>query len=103
MEKVIANLPKGSGEEVRVSLGEFKGKQYIDLRVYFENDDGEWKPTKKGVALSVNLFHKLKDALKEAEDTLKENGLLPDEEDYRLFLPSPTTGCPSPTVLSPRE
>ena len=81
MEKLIAGLPKGSGEEVRVSLSEFKGKQYIDLRVYFENDEGEWKPTKKGVALHVGQFNKLMDALKEAEDALRENGLLPEDEE----------------------
>lgn len=80
MEKLIASLPKGSGEEVRVGLSEFKGKQYIDMRVYFENDDGEWKPTKKGVALDVKYFWKLMEALGEARDTLKENGLLPDED-----------------------
>lgn len=81
MEKLIATLPKGAQEEVRVSLSEFKGKQYIDLRIYYENEDGEWKPTKKGVALNVEHFHKLMEALKEAEQTLLENNLLPDNPD----------------------
>ena len=64
-----------------ISLSEFKGKQYVDLRVYFENDDGEWKPTKKGVAIHVDLFGKLMEALKEAEQMLQENGLLPPPEE----------------------
>jgi hypothetical protein len=40
-------------EEMRVVLKTFEGRQYIALRVWFCDDQGQWWPTKKG--LSVRL------------------------------------------------
>jgi hypothetical protein len=47
----IGEIEKGK-DRIIVSVKEFKGKQYVDVRTYFANDDGEWIPTKKGITLS---------------------------------------------------
>ena len=47
----IGEIQKGK-DKIIVTVKEFKGKQYIDLRTYFENDQGEWIPTKKGISLT---------------------------------------------------
>lgn len=61
---LIGELQKNSTEKIRISLSEYKGYQYIDVRIFFEADDGSWKPTKKGITISrdnieplINLLH----------------------------------------------
>jgi hypothetical protein len=62
-------------EEVRVSLTEFKGKELIDLRVYYQPEDGEEKrPTKKGITISPEKFPELKKAILALEKVLQKQG-----------------------------
>ena len=48
---VIGEIQKGT-DKIIVNIKEFKGKTYVDIRTYFENDQGEMVPTKKGVSLT---------------------------------------------------
>lgn len=44
----------------RLTVSEFKGKVYVHIRHFYEvKDDGEMKPTRKGIALSPELWKKL--------------------------------------------
>lgn len=43
------------GNKKKITFSEFRKKKYIDLRNYFDCD-GELKPTKKGISLSVDEF-----------------------------------------------
>ena len=63
-------IQKSATEQVRISLNEFKGKKYIDIRTYYLADDEEYKPTKKGVTLSVNLFQELKTGVEKIEEVV---------------------------------
>jgi hypothetical protein len=40
-------------EELRVVLKTFEGRQYIALRVWFCDDQGQWWPTRKGVSVRL--------------------------------------------------
>ncbi|EYD75011.1 hypothetical protein Rumeso_03435 [Rubellimicrobium mesophilum DSM 19309] len=44
----MISLRKNSREELRVSLDEFKGHRLLNLRVWFEGDDGQMRPGKQG-------------------------------------------------------
>ena len=71
MSEVIASFEKNSFEEVRISLTNFKGKDLIDLRVYYRPDDGEeMRPTKKGITISLEKFSELKNAILTLEKAL---------------------------------
>jgi hypothetical protein len=75
MGEVIASFEKNSMEEVRVSLTEFKGKDLIDLRVYYQPEEGEQKrPTKKGITISPEKFPELKKAILALEKVLQQQG-----------------------------
>jgi len=73
VEKLVSKFEKNATEEVRVQLREFRGHQLLDMRVfYFPTEGGEPRPTRKGIAISVGLISKLKDAITQAEKTLLE-------------------------------
>ncbi len=54
-EKVLAEFARGEGQKVVVRRTRFRGKEYLDLRQFFQSEDGEWRPTKKGVSLPWEL------------------------------------------------
>ncbi len=49
----------GSNSQIRVSLTNFKGAEYVDIRKYYETKDGDWKPTPKGVPIPLADFNKV--------------------------------------------
>jgi hypothetical protein len=70
--QLIHAFPKNPLEEIRVSLTVFKKKQYIDLRVYYKGDDGEYRPSKKGITVSLDLLPDLVEAIEKARQLVGE-------------------------------
>ncbi|HXH11420.1 MAG TPA: transcriptional coactivator p15/PC4 family protein [Alphaproteobacteria bacterium] len=70
MEALVARIAKNPTEEVRVSFTSYRGYDLVDIRVYFQDEQGEWRPTKRGVSLSVDSFGELRDAILKAEEML---------------------------------
>ena len=65
--KIIATIPRSATEKLQISINEFKGKSYLDMRIFYTTDDGAtWLPTKKGVTCSPENIELLKDAVEEA-------------------------------------
>ena len=71
-ERVVKIIDKGLGGRVYVRLSRFRERDYLDIRNFYETDDGEWKPTRKGIAIPVELYGELMTALKEAEPLIAE-------------------------------
>ena len=62
--KIIATIPRSATEQMQISVNEFKGKSYLDMRIFYTTDDGAtWLPTKKGVTCSPENIEILKDAI----------------------------------------
>ena len=70
MEALVARIAKNPTEEVRVSLTSYRGHDLVDIRVFFQDEQGEWRPTKRGVSLSVDSFAELREAVVKAEEML---------------------------------
>ncbi len=65
--KIIATIPRSATERLQISINEYKGKSYLDLRIFYTTDDGaKWLPTKKGVTCSPDNIENLRDAIDEA-------------------------------------
>ena len=65
--KLIATVPRSATEQMQISINEYKGKSYLDLRIHYTTDDGQtWLPTKKGVTCSPENLETLRDAIDEA-------------------------------------
>ncbi len=70
--QLIHSFAKNALEEIRVSLNVFRGRQYIDIRTYYKSDEGEYRPSKKGVTLSPELLPDLQEAVNKLAETLEE-------------------------------
>ena len=73
---IIAEMEKSWNEKIIFSVSEFKGKKFANIRIYYEDDEGEWKPTKKGVTVNLESFAEFKEHLEELEQHLKDEGLI---------------------------
>jgi hypothetical protein len=77
-EKVISEN-EGGTEQIRLTINEFRGVEYLHLRKYYLDFEGEFKPSKDGVAMSLDfeisksLFEGLVEiiSLAEAKDILE--------------------------------
>jgi len=58
-DRVIDSFRRTPTEEVRATLRTYRGRRYMDVRVYYLDDEGEFRPTKKGVNLSVEYVPEL--------------------------------------------
>lgn len=65
--KILATIPRTQTEQLQISINEYKGKSYLDLRIFYTTDDGAtWLPTKKGVTCSPEHIEIFKEAVDEA-------------------------------------
>ena len=67
---LIAEIEKNSTERIRVTVTEYKGHKFIDCRVYYEDNQGEWRPTKKGISLNLETIDGVAEAIKKAKPHL---------------------------------
>jgi len=70
MTQTIAEIDKTATEKVVATLSEFKGKQRIDIRIYYQDDNNESKPTKKGINLSLDDWQEFKDLIKKVDQAI---------------------------------
>ena len=87
-------IPLGKNRFVAVRC--FKGKQYLDIREYFMNSNGQMQPGKKGVTLKRPQWEHLKDSFFDIDDklvrnnkslfTLRNNHVIENYNMYVIFL-----------------
>jgi len=71
-EELIKVIDKGAGGRIHIRLSRFRDRDYLDIRNFYETEDGEWKPTRKGIAIPVDLYDELLDALAAAKPKIEE-------------------------------
>ena len=72
----VASIRKNAREELRVSVETFKGVPLVNLRVWFQAEDGDMRPGKQGVALRLELLPELRQALERAAAEAERQGLM---------------------------
>jgi len=82
---LIYKFVKNALEEIRCEITTFQDKGYISLRVWFDSSKGQnldWRPSQKGLTVSVDLIPELTKALALAAGFLGNEKILagPDEE-----------------------
>ena len=71
-EMIIGEFQKNTAERVRLTWETYKGIRFLDVRAYYEDSDGELKPTKKGIAIAPDKIDALIDLLRKAQQQLNE-------------------------------
>jgi len=73
-EVLVRAIDKGLGNRIHVRLSRFRDRDYLDIRNFYEAEDGEWKPTRKGIAIPVELYDELVGAIAAAKDEIAKRG-----------------------------
>ena len=68
---LITEVEKNMKERIRISIEEYRGSTFIDLRVYWQDEQGEWRPSKKGIALNDECIDPVIEALQKASKELE--------------------------------
>jgi hypothetical protein len=65
---IIYEFQKNNFEKVKVELNNFRGKDLINIRVYYLADSkmDDWKPSPKGIAMHLDLLPELKKGIDRA-------------------------------------
>jgi hypothetical protein len=79
-EKTVCELLKNSREIYQFRLAEYKGHNFLDMRIFTKEDGKNPAPTKKGLAVSPQLWPLFRKALAQVEAAMVEAGWL-DRED----------------------
>ncbi len=68
---LIATIPKGD-DEIRVTVKEYQGHIFTDVRLFIDYTTGERGPTKRGITVGPSRLPKLIAALQEAQVKIEE-------------------------------
>ena len=76
MNQTIAEIEKNTLEKIVASMGEYKDKQRIDIRVYFQPDadPDNWIPTKKGINISLDSWGAFKGLVEKIDKAITKGG-----------------------------
>jgi hypothetical protein len=69
-EVLVQAIDKGLGNRIHVRISRFKERDYLDIRNFYEDEGGEWKPTRKGIAVPVEFYDELMKALASAKEQI---------------------------------
>lgn len=65
--KILASIERSDTEQLQISVSEYKGRSYLNMRIFYTTDDGAtWLPTKKGVTFSPDQLDLLEEAIQAA-------------------------------------
>ena len=65
--KILATIERSDTEQLQISVSEYKGRSYLNMRIFYTTDGGSsWLPTKKGVTFSPDQLDLLEEAIGEA-------------------------------------
>ena len=84
---LIETINKNYREQIRISINEYLGNRYLDIRVFYKNVE-EYFPSKKGVTLQVEKYHELLDGIVQLGEALGY-GLQSEDGENNLSSPPP--------------
>ena len=66
--KILATIDRTDTEQLQISVSEYRGKSYFNLRIFYTTDEGAtWLPTKKGGTFAPEQLDVLEEAIQEAK------------------------------------
>ena len=71
-EVLVSAIDKSLGNRIHIRISRFKDRDYLDIRNYYEDDAGEWKPTRKGIAVPVEFYDEVMQSLTAAKAVIEK-------------------------------
>lgn len=65
--KIGVNTEPPAKEPIFISLSSYMNKKYLDIRKYYKDSSNEFKPTKKGITMTLP---QLKDFMKSIDENM---------------------------------
>jgi hypothetical protein len=75
-DKLIGTFRKNAREEVRVMLRTYKGADLADVRAWYKDPEGNYRPGKDGLAVRVEQLPLLLELMQSAVQRARDEGLL---------------------------
>ena len=60
---MIAECPRNKREIIRVALDQYQGREVVDARSWWRDEQGKWRPGRSGLTLSLKHLHPLAEGL----------------------------------------
>lgn len=71
--KILATIERSDTEQLQISVSEYKGRSYLNMRIFYTTDEGAtWLPTKKGVTFAPEQLDLLEEAIQAARQEFME-------------------------------
>jgi hypothetical protein len=77
---LIGSIMLNRDNKVFVQLVQYSTRWIIDIRVWFVNDDGELKPSRRGIGFSIDHVCELAKYVRKARKRAERKGLLPKKK-----------------------
>ena len=69
MSKII-EIKKNKTNYVQIELREYEGHPYVDVREFYDGEDGKRMPTKKGITFTPKVLGQVIDGLVELQNNM---------------------------------
>lgn len=73
---VVAEWARNNRELIRVALDKYQGRDVLDARVWWRDEQGKWRPSRSGLTLSVKHLPSLAGGLQAALLRARALGLI---------------------------
>jgi hypothetical protein len=76
----IGTTALSPGNEIRIELTEYRGRQRIDIRRWYTDADGELKRARQGIMMGPDDWRKFRRLVRDADKRAERDGLLPTQK-----------------------
>ncbi len=71
--EVIYAFPRSKDEKIQFTLSKYRGKRYMDLRLWFKSEESEeFYPTKKGISIPVDQIGQVRKGFEQVSRHLEK-------------------------------
>jgi hypothetical protein len=72
--KILLTVPRSAREDIVVAIREYKGRRFVDFRVWYEpREGGAKRPGKEGVTMPLTSLRQLAEAFTAAQQDIEAN------------------------------
>jgi hypothetical protein len=62
--QLLTKICRSSKTHIRLERGQFDGREVLTLREFYLDPEGQWKPTRKGINMTVSNWKPVYEALR---------------------------------------